>query len=112
MAGVEAEPEPRMAVERVEEDRELVDRAARIVHGTVRSVDPGRDADGIPATWITLDVDELACQGTGAFVFASVLEHYFRRHAAINAFTRLTLRSPQRGELHTWAPRIGSAELV
>ena len=37
---------------------ELVDRAARIVHGTVRSIDPGRDADGIPATWITLDVDE------------------------------------------------------
>jgi len=37
---------------------ELVDRAARIVHGTVRSVDPGRDAEGIPATWITLDVGE------------------------------------------------------
>jgi type VI secretion system protein ImpG len=61
---------------------------------------------------ITLDVDELACQGTGAFVFASVLEHYFQRHAAINAYTRLTLRSPQRGELHTWAPRIGIAQLV
>jgi hypothetical protein len=28
------------------------------VHGTVRSIDPGRDVDGIPATWITLDVDE------------------------------------------------------
>ena len=37
---------------------ELVDRAARIVYGTVRSVDPGRDAEGIPATWITLDVGE------------------------------------------------------
>jgi len=37
---------------------ELVDRAARIVHGTVRAIDPGRDVDGIPATWITLDVDE------------------------------------------------------
>lgn len=61
---------------------------------------------------LELDVDELACQGTGAFVFASVLEHYFRRHAAINAYTRLTLRSPQRGELHTWAPRVGTAELV
>ncbi len=61
---------------------------------------------------ITLDVDELACQGTGAFVFATVLENYFRRHAAINAFTRVTLRSPQRGELHTWPPRIGTSELV
>jgi hypothetical protein len=37
---------------------DLVDRAARIVHGTVRSVDPGRDGEGIPATWVTLDVDE------------------------------------------------------
>lgn len=37
---------------------ELVDRAARIVHGTVREVTSGRDADGIPATWITLDVAE------------------------------------------------------
>ena len=37
---------------------QLVEGAARIVHGTVRSVDPGRDADGIPATWVTLDVDE------------------------------------------------------
>ena len=37
---------------------DIVDRAARIVHGTVRSVDPGRDGEGIPATWITLDVDE------------------------------------------------------
>jgi type VI secretion system protein ImpG len=61
---------------------------------------------------ITLDVDELACQGTGAFLFASALEHYFRRHATINAYTRLRLRSPQRGELHTWQPRIGIAELV
>jgi hypothetical protein len=37
---------------------ELVDRAARIVHGTVRDVTSGRDADGIPASWITLDVAE------------------------------------------------------
>ena len=37
---------------------DIVDRAACIVHGTVREVAPGRDADGIPATWITLDVAE------------------------------------------------------
>jgi len=37
---------------------ELVDRAARIIHGTVRDVTSGRDAEGIPASWITLDVAE------------------------------------------------------
>ena len=37
---------------------DVVDRAACIVHGTVREVASGRDADGIPATWITLDVAE------------------------------------------------------
>src|SRR5262249_15156613 len=30
--------------------------AARIVHATVLDVRSGRDADGLPATWITLDV--------------------------------------------------------
>ncbi len=35
---------------------EVVARADCIVHGTVAEVAPGRDADGIPATWITLDV--------------------------------------------------------
>jgi type VI secretion system protein ImpG len=61
---------------------------------------------------IDLELDELAAQGTGAFLFATALEHWFGRHAAINAFTRVKLRSPQRGELHTWAPRVGCAELV
>ena len=37
---------------------DLVDRAARIIHGTVREVRSGRDADGIPASWITFDVAE------------------------------------------------------
>lgn len=37
---------------------DVVARAARIVHGTVRNVAAGRDADGIPATWITFDVVE------------------------------------------------------
>ncbi len=37
---------------------DVVDRADSIVHGTVAAVASGRDADGIPATWITLDVAE------------------------------------------------------
>jgi type VI secretion system protein ImpG len=61
---------------------------------------------------IVLELDELAYQGTSAFMFASVLERFFARHAAINSFTQLTLRTPQRGEVMRWPPRTGLRETV
>jgi len=61
---------------------------------------------------IVLELDELAYQGSSAFLFASVLECFFARHAAINSFTQLTLRTPQRGEVMRWPPRIGLRETV
>ncbi len=61
---------------------------------------------------IVLELDELAFQGTSAFLFASVLERFFARHAAINSFTQLTLKTPQRGEVMRWPPRIGMREVV
>jgi len=61
---------------------------------------------------IVLELDELAYQGTSAFLFASVLERFFARHAAINSFTQLTLRTPQRGEVMRWQPRTGLRETV
>ena len=61
---------------------------------------------------IGLELDELAFQGTSAFLFASVLERFFARHAAINSFTQLTLRTPQRGEVMRWPPRVGMRETL
>jgi len=61
---------------------------------------------------IVLELDELAYQGTSAFLFASVLERFFARPAAINSFTQLTLRTPQRGEVMRWQPRTGLRETV
>ncbi|HEV7575716.1 MAG TPA: type VI secretion system baseplate subunit TssF [Caldimonas sp.] len=61
---------------------------------------------------IVLELDELAFQGTSAFLFASVLERFFARHAAINSFTQLTLKTAQRGEVMRWPPRIGMREAV
>jgi type VI secretion system protein ImpG len=61
---------------------------------------------------IELELDELAFQGTSAFLLASVLERFFARHAAINSFTQLTLRTPQRGEVMRWPPRAGLRETV
>jgi hypothetical protein len=37
---------------------DVVGRAECAVHGTVAEVAAGRDSDGIPATWVTLDVAE------------------------------------------------------
>ncbi len=58
---------------------------------------------------ITLELDELAFQGGSAFLLASVLERFFARHAAVNSFTQFTLRTPQRGEVVRWPPRIRPA---
>lgn len=56
---------------------------------------------------ITLELDELAFQGTSAYLLGSVLERYFARHAALNTFTQLSLVSVQRGPLRRWPARVG-----
>lgn len=61
---------------------------------------------------ITLELDDLAYQGVSAYLMASVLERFFSRHAAINSFTQMTLRTAQRGVIAQWRPRIGLRETV
>ncbi len=61
---------------------------------------------------LTLELDDLAFQGMSAYVLASVLERFFSRHAAINSFTQMTLRTTQRGVVATWPPRIGLREAL
>jgi len=67
----------------------------------------GRQTFGSGAE-ITLELDELAFQGSSAFAFGSVLEHFFARYASINTFTQLSLHSTQRGLLMRWPPRMAS----
>lgn len=61
---------------------------------------------------IELDVDELGFQGASAFLFGSVLEHFFARHAAINTFTETVLRGNHRGEIMHWGPRCGNRPIL
>ena len=61
---------------------------------------------------IELELDELSFQGASAFMFASVLERFFARHAAINSFSQLTLRTAQRGLVMRWPPRVGVKDVV
>ena len=57
---------------------------------------------------ITVELDDLAFQGSSAYLLASVLEHFFARHAGINSFTQMSLITPQRGEVTRWPPRLGA----
>jgi type VI secretion system protein ImpG len=62
---------------------------------------------------IDLELDEEKYIGTGAFLFASVLERFLALHAAVNSFTQLAVRtvgSP--GPLKVWPPRAGEQPLL
>lgn len=72
---------------------------------------PGRLAFG-SGVQIDLELDDMGLQGTSAILLGSVLEHFFARHAAINSFTETRLRTPSRGMVMQWSPRMGQAPIV
>ena len=56
---------------------------------------------------ITVGFDETPFEGSGVFLFGSVLEHFFRRYVAINSFTETVIRTEQRKEIMRWKAQIG-----
>ncbi|WP_058912958.1 type VI secretion system baseplate subunit TssF [Entomohabitans teleogrylli] len=61
---------------------------------------------------IELTLDEQAFSGSSPYVLGCVLEQLFARLVAINAFTRVTLISQQRGEIARWPARMGNRMLI
>ena len=62
---------------------------------------------------VELEFDEDQYTGTGAFLFAMVLERFLGLYATINSFTQTVAVSRQREEpLKRWAPRAGEIELL
>ncbi|MBI3897452.1 MAG: type VI secretion system baseplate subunit TssF [Gammaproteobacteria bacterium] len=61
---------------------------------------------------ITLQVDEIAFQGSSAFLFGSVMEKFFARYVSINSFTETVLRSLNRGEIMRWRPLCGERPIL
>lgn len=57
----------------------------------------------------TLEVDEPACAGRSAFLLGLVLGRFVEGHAGLNCSTQMVLRTPQRGEVHRGAARLGTA---
>ena len=64
-------------------------------------------------TEVTLEIDESATGGASAFLFASVLNHFFGLYASINSFTQLVLTSTQReGTWKRWPPMAGDQAVL
>ena len=57
---------------------------------------------------ITVVLEEKAFEGSGAFLLGAILDRFFAEYVAINHFTAdRRPRSPERGEIMRWPPRIG-----
>ena len=62
---------------------------------------------------VQIELDEDQFTGGGAYLFASVIEHFLGLSASLNSFTQLAVTTPQRKEaLHEWQPRAGRKILV
>ena len=62
---------------------------------------------------MTVELDEQKYVGTGAFLFASVLERFLGLYASLNSFSILSASTNQRaGVLREWPPRAGWKALL
>jgi type VI secretion system protein ImpG len=64
-------------------------------------------------TEVDLTLDENACAGTSPLLLASVLDRFLSLYAAVNSFTRLSVRRQNReGTWKTWPARVGRRPLL
>ncbi len=62
---------------------------------------------------VTVEFDEEKYVGTGAFLFACVLERFLGLYVSINSFSQLVARTKQsEGVLRRWPPRTGYQQLL
>lgn len=62
-------------------------------------------------TSVTIDFDESEYVGSGVFLLSSVLESFLALYAALNSFTRLTVRT-SKGVIKQWPARAGEQILL
>jgi type VI secretion system protein ImpG len=61
---------------------------------------------------VTVELDELAFEGVGTFVFGAVLAEFLRRYVSINSFTETVIRTRQRKEIMRWAAHPGQRGVI
>jgi type VI secretion system protein ImpG len=57
---------------------------------------------------VKVTVDDMSFEGGSAVLLASVLHQYFTRHVSMNSYVQTVLASMSRGDVMTWAPRLGA----
>ncbi|MEL1265698.1 type VI secretion system baseplate subunit TssF [Pseudoxanthomonas putridarboris] len=61
---------------------------------------------------IVLTCEDAAFEGTGAFLLAAVLQHFFARYVSVNSFTETVLRTHERNEVARWPARLGTRPIL
>lgn len=87
----------------------VVSISSRAVNRRVRGFGPIAFGRGVE---VTLTMEEMAFEGTGVFLLASVLERFFAKYASINSFTETVLRTTERGEIIRWPNRMGQRHVL
>ena len=85
-------------------------RSVQSQRGTARMPGSGAIARGMD---VALEVDPARLEGSGAFLFGSVLDRFLGLYASINTYTRLHLRLHGReAPLRSFVPRAGARPLL
>jgi type VI secretion system protein ImpG len=69
-----------------------------------------RQKSGVGAargTEITVVLDDKGFEGSGPYLLGAILDRYFAEYVGINHFTQTVIRTPERGEIMRWPPRLG-----
>jgi len=61
---------------------------------------------------VKVTVDDLSFEGGSAALLVSVLHQYFSRHVSMNSFVQTVLASMTRGDVMSWAPRLGARAVL
>ncbi len=61
---------------------------------------------------VALEVDDMAFEGSSAFLLGCVMERFVARHVSMNGFTQMRVHSVARGDILNGRPRCGTRPLV
>ncbi|HXP00503.1 MAG TPA: type VI secretion system baseplate subunit TssF [Luteibacter sp.] len=61
---------------------------------------------------ISLVCEDRAFEGSGAYLFGAVMQHFFARYVSLNSFTETVLHTQERNEVARWTARSGTRPIL
>lgn len=106
--------DPDAGQQQAEVNRNLIDGLVGVTsRRAVGRIDDGAASGFCRGVEVTVELDEEKYVGTGAYLFAAVLERFVGAYATINSFTQLVARGRVgNGVIARWPPRAGDRVLV